>query len=471
LRDFTKKSLRKLQWEPALLKDFPARSAVILQPTFERYEEMGLDPNLLAEGTGLTLTELKDPRTWLNPYQIFQFDLNYIRNQNQLMPHWENYQDGVRFLSQEPNATKLAILFLPFHFIIKQIESTNQKFNNEFDLDVTRIGNSRVIMYQNPYPFYQEYALGHECHYADGLGDAILQLKGFQNIKIRHMCCSKRLKNLFDDYYGNLKLKWTVQDDQLFINGDKYAEKRSFPMDGFGALPESRKKVLAASKVWIFTHDFIAQGRKLFAKGEIYEAPFCVTDSKWSNHNPLREFKHRLNMLGKIIPLRKKPTLGFLRKTTEMEGLLGTSIKGSVTAKEYSQINDELHGFLTDIKEIGNHFLTNSLEETVDDEQCAIVFHDNPPRIFVNEKQVLGKTPALIFREILEAYRFGHSHIHLQELRKRGIDTWGSGKGFDNTFARLRKTVNDDESIPFRISRRGPGEYHVTMEKPADIIV
>jgi hypothetical protein len=457
------------------LNTYLSRCQINIQENLRILKHLKVPLDDICHSLGLSERELFDAELWLTPNQIRLFDMAFFKALPQLPMHYENLERGRLFINEEPVSTKLAILFMPFALLFAQIDKVNKKFNREQTMSLSRIENNRYLVQQIPYPFYQNMALGHECHYVNGVIEAILSLKGFHGIQTKHILCSKRLENILQDYYAPLNLPVQITNTCVFLGDRTIALREQGRPNLFPHLKEDQKKILADSVVWRITQDVTVQSKRLFTRGDVFNAPFCLTDVRWQNHNILKEFITRLRTLKQLALIRKE-----YNSAENAVEFIRQSIMPDFEPSKQGDINREMDAFLDYYKETSSAigFSRGKVQpqkrpEMPTTKPIMVQLENQEGKLYVRINGSIassGKQAEILLGIIMLYQSHGNSVFRLRELRRTHLipDEIQSSKGFDISFKRLRERLTEMEDIPIRIDCVGR-DYKLVVPENARI--
>lgn len=241
-------------------------------------------------GLSITREEFHDPKNWINSADEQLFHINLFKRPGHILTHYD-YREAGRFFSFSENS--LFMIFfkvLSAGKIIKEIQKTVRKFNNEYTIRPVSFRNGEAYLLQKDYPFYHEVSVGGECRFTEGVFAANFELHDIHNYSVEQIICSKKLKNLLTYAYGHYGFDIEDTGKQILINGRPVAEYVELAKQKIGNEFIYSSKVVPEGKNHNATRileDFVYRGKTLLRKGEIYDAPYCLFYLKWKEKSTL----------------------------------------------------------------------------------------------------------------------------------------------------------------------------------------
>jgi hypothetical protein len=457
-----------------------SRSALVHFERLRNFVRWGVDLNLFLQNSGVTIEDLQNPDVWFTPLQVQHLDKNYIYHTPFLRPHQEHFHDGALFIEEEPVSVKLGFLFLPLALILQRLSKANLQFNLEQKMTAHKINKTTYQIYQEPYPFYLENSLGYECHYAEGIMDSVLQLKGWRNRTIVHTVCSKRLENLFTLYYAKQKIPQLHRkpDGSVWLGSKLFGKREPFPKATYDLLPRSMQKKAKNTTVTRIQYDLILDNKLLFKKGECYDGVFCVSDLHWECQDFLREFMHRLSAI-RTMSEKSHSTL----PSEQAARLLSSILKTGISQEHQESLSQEIDSFVQSVSEAKTHLSPEILEQAKLQSQISqfsqsnfsspkyvsthlahsqIAFNAQDKCLECNGTIIAKGNQSFIMHAIIKDFQlYKKVHFSLRDLRFNEAipEAIRQNRGFDSSFQRLSERLDTCAFQPFAIKKKGHGHY------------
>jgi len=239
----------------------------------------------ILRGTPYTADDYLKSKDWEDAYHARITDRNILWKLKGTAVHREPFKAGRQFFNTKNTILRAFLRLVSIEKIIKEAAHTNEKFNNETQLELVHLGEGYVVLKNTPYPYFKQIALGHECNFFLGVMEAVFTLHRLKMHQIRELFCSARIQNIITKAYGFLDWECSEDETCVYINGKPVAEKiRLKSVQRFGQeffLPEAEPESTSVNAVRV-TGDFFHNDILIFKKGEIFNAPYCLYEARWN---------------------------------------------------------------------------------------------------------------------------------------------------------------------------------------------
>lgn len=284
------------------MRSIPARANINNRAMYEFFcRRYGVPVERILSGTDVSPEEFLDEKLWTDPVTARTHDLNAVEAFPGIFHHRDAFREGQTFVDMLPNLHIIYFRLLPIRSILAHLDRGNEKFNNEYRLDgfAVNAGSAQVML--EPYPYRIASLVGQECNFVRGVLQANFTVHDIKEATVTERYCSMPLRNLVDSIYRRLGISYREHNGSVYLDGEEVAQRVVLePSEIEGrtvyrvsgplmaarkgeAAPPGQRQHTALQIVRTFRRD----GRVLFHKGEIYDAPHCLFDLRWRSRTPL----------------------------------------------------------------------------------------------------------------------------------------------------------------------------------------
>ena len=243
----------------------------------------------LLDGIEVSDHFFSDPRNWLNPIDALTFRTNAFRHSKGLLTHHDFRNAGMHFTFSENSLFMILFKLIPISVVLSEMKRNVRKFNNEYEMETIKIGQGKVLIKISDYPYLRNLTTGGECRFVEGVFGANFEMHQIKNYSVKHLICGKTIANIVKYAYKHRGLAYREDASFVYINDHKIGRLVTLKVHSIGKVEifngeiidnEESGKALHGNAVQIL-EDFAVDGRTLFYKGEIYNAPYCVQELAW----------------------------------------------------------------------------------------------------------------------------------------------------------------------------------------------
>ena len=267
------------------LKRIPASSCENNITELDYYvNSLGIREERLFEGVSRLPEDFKHPGNWLSPIDEIRFHVNMFRNAPDLLTHYDAYKAGLHFKHSGDSLFLVLVRLMSLPRTLREMAKHVRKFNNEYNLTPLGFSPGHTFLLLEDFPYYREISLGHECHFVRGMLAANFEMHDVLEYDVREIVCGKKIANIVEKVYG--RYGWSYHEDArgIYIDNRRIGKRialKSTRLDKYDVfMGEIDEHGVDANGVLI-VEDFNFRGRKIFSRGEIYEAPYCFFRLKW----------------------------------------------------------------------------------------------------------------------------------------------------------------------------------------------
>ena len=286
--------MKKIKWQDLLnrtglsedeLKRIPASSCENNITELDYYvNSLGIREEKLFKGISRSPEDFKHPGNWLNPIDEIRFHINMFRNAPDLLTHYDAYRAGLHFKHSGNSLFLVLVRLMSLPRTLREMAKNVRKFNNEYNLTPLGFSPDRMFLILEDFPYYREISLGHECHFVRGMLAANFEMHDVLKYKVREIICGKRIANILEKVYGQYGLSYHEDLKGFYVDNRRIGKRIALKSTRFdkqdifmGEIDESGVDTNGV----LIVENFNLRGRKIFSKGEIYEAPYCLFELKW----------------------------------------------------------------------------------------------------------------------------------------------------------------------------------------------
>ena len=263
------------------LKLLPGRSNINNRTTFQYWNRtMGITLEEVLHNIDLTPEEYLNENYWTNPFDTYASDMNYYHfSKIDLIPR-NCYRAGLEILQLNSPLILSFYRLIPVFRVLKYIQQTSQRFNREYIITSEKINSQHFRLKYTPYPYKLDMSTGQECHFINGVLDANYLLHEVGTYQTKHIFCHQRLQNILRSLSVQGVIQWEERDGGIYVGSRKIAEEISFKE----ALRRNSIDIKVENShflVFRIMEDLFINREAALYKGEIYNAPYCLIDTKW----------------------------------------------------------------------------------------------------------------------------------------------------------------------------------------------
>lgn len=254
-----------------------------------------------------------DPHSkdWVCAYSFQRLLRNIYAHSKGMITPGDFYHIARRFVNGDKDLFKMIVHLNSARETVLHLDALAQSITHLGRLQTLLAGQGKFHFTCTPYPYYQKVTMGAYCQFMLGFIDEVFQMKGLPSPDLHETLCSARLDTLIHRTYARLKWQLVEKQGDYYLNGHKFAQLMPLQTS------PGREPIMAAKIVTEVSYE----GRILFERGEIYNAPYCRIEGRIEEQEDGATERELLTVLRKELAESKEKDMLIFYQSARMAEL------------------------------------------------------------------------------------------------------------------------------------------------------
>ncbi|NCN05841.1 MAG: adenylate/guanylate cyclase domain-containing protein [Spirochaetales bacterium] len=293
---------------PAQIRKIPGASSESLVHLVQYgVHVLGIPLEELFDGVNIDLDHLNQADTWVDPVDNVRLLQNFLLYSPSFITPHDLREIGKRFRFAETSSLGALFNLVPVHWPYQEIHKCFGRFSNYCSAIALETSSTKALLAFEFYPYYKSIAEGLSPFYLEGMLLSNFGIHGVTHFEFQSLTIGFPLKDIVTRAYERFSWSYEERGSEVWLNGSLIGRQIPLYSWSYGAnqvyLPQnsgSHGQVMGIEIV----EDFSWEGRVVFCKGEVYNAPASVIRLKWRRgmfRRRLPEVLFRFALINRIV--------------------------------------------------------------------------------------------------------------------------------------------------------------------------